>query len=126
MTDTFKVATFFPSNVGSFVDVHSDCPFSLVVPVNEGVVLLEGDFGSSRVTKGAFVSISKPVSHVPGPFLISLGCDATSMYDPSTSGGVTCEVDHFPAVTVPDTVASSCSLVGDFFVDADGHGARFV
>src|SRR5438128_1517698 len=62
---------------------------SLAVPVNDGVVSLEGDFGWANVTVGEAVSTVKVTGGSLRPVSVRmLVCVACAVYTPSLSGAV--------------------------------------
>ena len=77
---------------------------SPALPVNDGVVSLEGDFGWFRVTCGGAVSTVKvTVALTPAGLPSELGCVAIAVYWPSASSGLAAPDSHSPPL--PDAVA---------------------
>src|SRR6266852_2784116 len=62
---------------------------SLEVPLNDGIRLLDGDFGAFNVTVGAAASTLNVTGLLtPGEFPAELGWLAIAAYWPLTSGGL--------------------------------------
>src|ERR1700683_934329 len=84
---------------------------AVAVPLNDGVVALEGDSGCSNVTAGDLVTTSKVIAAlVPGWLPSPLGSLARAVYSPSVRPGLTSADSHEPALTVPLTTATSVPL----------------
>jgi hypothetical protein len=69
------------------------------VPVKPGVVLLDGDVGTFKVTVGEFVSTSKVTGELlPAGLFSELGCVATAVYLPFARAGLTASAAQAPPV----------------------------
>ena len=76
-------------------------PLSLAVPLNVGVVSLEGDFGALSVTVGDFVSTSNVRGSLePGGLSSELGWLATAVYWASGRAGLASPEIHVPPIGV--------------------------
>src|SRR5438270_8143755 len=87
-------------------------PVSLALPVNDGVVSFDGDFGWSKVTVGEAVLTTKVTALLlPAGFPSELGCVATAVYWPLDNAGLACPELQLPpvpaAVALETTVPSA-------------------
>jgi hypothetical protein len=81
---------------------------SLAVPVKNGVVLLDGDFGWFNVSLGGPVSTVKVTgSLMPAGFPSELGCVATAVYCPLDKAGLASPDAQVPPVPVAIAVETT-------------------
>ena len=81
--------------------------WSLAVPENDGIRLLDGDGIAVSVTTGGIVSIVNVAGWlVPGALWIALCWVAIAVYCPSSSRLTSAGEDHSPPVTLPLAVST--------------------
>jgi len=84
---------------------------SLALPVKDGVVSFEGDFGWFKVTVGELVSTVNVAGALsPLGFPSELSCVATAVYCPLTSDGLALPELHAPPVPVAAALETTVPL----------------